>query len=428
MNRSKPASALALLPLLIFLVIYLVTSIIIDDFYKVPISVAFIVASAVSIIMATDLKFSARIERFSSGASDKNIMLMIWVFILAGAFAALAKEIGSIEATVNLAMNILPSNLLLAGIFIAAGFISLSIGTSVGTIVALTPVAIGIADRAEIALPLMVGVVVGGAFFGDNLSFISDTTIAATRTQNCQMRDKFKVNSLIVLPAVLLLIAYYLFEGWSTSSTDIHTNVEWVKVLPYIAILACAIAGMNVILVLIIGIVSTLSVGVANGDITLLDSMTVLGSGITSMGDLIIITLLAGGMLEMIRYNGGINYIIETLTKRVNSKRGGEFTIAALVSLANICTANNTIAVISVGSIAQDISKRFGIDPRKAASILDIYSCFIQGLIPYGAQVLIAAELSSLSPISIVEYLYYPMLLGGVATLSIIFRFPRRYS
>ncbi len=428
MNKTKPANIWALLPLLIFLIIYLVTSIIINDFYKVPISVAFIIASAVSVMMTTDLKFAARVERFSSGASDKNIMLMIWVFILAGAFATLAKEIGSIEATVNVAMNILPSNLLLAGMFIAAGFISLSIGTSVGTIVALTPVAIGIADKAGLELPLMVGVVVGGAFFGDNLSFISDTTIAATRTQNCKMRDKFNVNSLIVLPAVVVLLAFYLFQGWSNSEVIEYAAVEWLKVFPYVAILGCAISGMNVILVLLVGIISTLVVGLIGGDITLLDSMSVLGSGVTGMGELIIITLLAGGMLEMIRYNGGISYIIESLTKRVNSKRGGEFTIAALVSLANICTANNTIAVISVGSIARNISEKFGIDSRKVASILDTYSCFIQGIIPYGAQVLIAAKLSGLSPISIVEYLYYPMLLGVVATLSIIFRYPRRYS
>ena len=248
------------------------------------------------------------------------------------------------------------------------------------------------------------------------------------RSQNCKMRDKFNVNSLIVLPAVVVLLAFYLFQGWSNSEVIEYAAVEWLKVFPYVAILGCAISGMNVILVLLVGIISTLVVGLIGGDITLLDSMSVLGSGVTGMGELIIITLLAGGMLEMIRYNGGISYIIESLTKRVNSKRGGEFTIAALVSLANICTANNTIAVISVGSIARNISEKFGIDSRKVASILDTYSCFIQGIIPYGAQVLIAAKLSGLSPISIVEYLYYPMLLGVVATLSIIFRYPRRYS
>ncbi len=427
-NETKPANGWALLPLVVFLAVYLVTSLVVNDFYKMPISIAFVISSAVAILMTRGVKLSERVERFSKGASDKNIMLMIWIFILAGAFATLAREIGCVDATVNLTLNILPSNLLFTGIFIAAGFISLSVGTSVGTTVALTPVAAGIAESIGVDTAMMVGVVVGGAFFGDNLSFISDTTIAATRTQHCKMKDKFKVNIAIVMPAVILLSLFYLYLGWSMTEEVARRAFEWVKVVPYIVIIVTAVIGVNVIMVLVIGIITTLVVGIIGGDISLLDSMTVLGSGITGMGELIIITLLAGGMLELIRYNGGISFIIESLTRRVNSKRGGEFTIAALVSLANICTANNTVAVISVGGIAKSISDKFGIDPRRSASILDTFSCFIQGIIPYGAQVLIASELSGLSPIEIVQYLYYPILLGVATSLAILLRYPRRYS
>lgn len=424
---NKP-SFWALSPLFVFLGLYLVTSLIINDFYKVPITVAFLLSSIYAICITKGLSLNNRIMQFSAGASDKNIMLMIWIFILAGAFAQSAKDIGSIDATVNLTLQLLPSNLLLAGIFLAACFISLSIGTSVGTIVALVPVVAGIADKTDMNMAFMTAIVVGGAFFGDNLSFISDTTIAATRTQGCSMRDKFRANFLIVLPAALLILGWYIYQGMDITITHEVTKVEWIKVLPYIIVLLTAFLGLNVAIVLLLGIFSTGLVGMITGSINLFDWFGSMGSGITNMGELLIVTLLAGGMLELIRFNGGVDYILKALTQKINGKRGAEFCIAALVSIANLCTANNTIAIITVGPLARDIATRYGIDKRKSASILDTFSCFVQGMIPYGAQMLIAAKLTSLSPISIIEYLYYPMSIGIVATLSIILRHPKKYS
>ena len=374
------------------------------------------------------MKLSERVERFSAGAAHKNIMLMIWIFVLAGAFAASAKEMGAIDATVNLTLRILPDSLLLPGIFIAACFISLAIGTSVGTIVALVPVAAGIAQQTGLDVALMVAVVVGGAFFGDNLSFISDTTIAATRTQECDMRDKFKVNSMIVGPAAVAVASIYLLESLSVQIPVQTEPVEWVKVLPYLVVLGTALAGVNVMFVLVIGLVATGVAGLLTGGFGLFGWLGAMGGGITGMGELIIITLLAGGMLELIRLGGGIDYVITRLTNRVRGKRGAELSIAALVSIANCCTANNTIAIITVGPIARDIAVRFGVDPRKSASILDTFSCFVQGLIPYGAQLLIAAGLTALSPLEIMRYLYYPVMMGFFALLSILLRYPRRYS
>ena len=418
----------ALSPLLVFLCLYLVTSLIVNDFYKVPITVAFLISSVYAICITKGLPLNDRIMQFSVGASNKNILLMIWIFILAGAFAQSAKDIGSIDATVNLTLQLLPENLLLAGIFLAACFISLSIGTSVGTIVALVPVVAGIAEKTELSMPFMTAIVVGGAFFGDNLSFISDTTIAATRTQGCVMRDKFRANFLIVLPAALLVLAWYIYRGLDISIVNETQQVEWIKVIPYIIVLLTAFFGLNVTIVLLLGILSTSIVGIATGSITFFDWFSSMGTGISGMGELIIVTLLAGGMLELIRFNGGVDYILQTLTRRINGKRGAEFCIAALVSIANICTANNTIAIITVGPLVRDIANRYKIDNRKSASILDTFSCAIQGIIPYGAQLLIAAKLAVLSPLSIIEYLYYPITIGIMATISIIFRYPKRYS
>ena len=335
---NKP-SLWALSPLLVFLCLYLVTSIIVDDFYKVPITVAFMISSVYAICITKGLSLNERMLQYSIGAANKNIMLMIWIFILAGAFAQSAKDIGAIDATVNMTLHLLPDNLLLAGVFLAACFISISIGTSVGTIVALVPVVVGIAEKTDMNLAFMVGIVVGGAFFGDNLSFISDTTIAATRTQGCAMRDKFRVNFMIALPAALIVFSYYIFRGMDIMTTPQIQSVEWVKVTPYLVVLGTAIAGMNVTLVLILGIAATGIIGMLTGSINFFDWFGSLGTGITGMGDLIIITLMAGGMLELIRFNGGVDYIIQKLTKHVNSKRGAELCIATLVSIANFCTA-----------------------------------------------------------------------------------------
>ena len=417
----------SLSPLAVFLCLYLITSLLVNDFYKVPITVAFLLSSCYAIAITRGLKLEQRVYQFSVGAGNKNILLMIWIFVLAGAFAQSAKQMGAIDATVNLTLHILPDNLLLAGIFIAACFISLSIGTSVGTIVALTPVAVGLAEKTGIDLPYMVAIVVGGSFFGDNLSFISDTTIASTKTQDCVMRDKFKVNFMIVVPAALIVLGIYIFQGLSLSAAPQIQEIEWIKVIPYLIVLGTAIAGMNVMSVLLLGIFSTGIIGLFTG-MGFFDWFGAMGTGITGMGELIIITLLAGGMLETIRYNGGIDFIIARFTRHVTGKRGAELSIAALVSVANLCTANNTIAIITTGPIAKDIAKRFHLDRRKTASILDTFSCLIQGIIPYGAQMLIAAGLAGISPLGIIGNLYYPFCMGACAILAILIRYPRRYS
>lgn len=424
---NKP-NGWALMPLVVFLCLYLVTSLIVNDFYKVPITVAFMVASIYAVATTKGLSLNDRILQYSSGAANKNIMLMLWIFILAGAFAQSAKAMGAIDATVNLTLLLLPDNLLLAGIFLASCFISLSIGTSVGTIVALVPVAAGIAAKTDVNLAFMTALVIGGAFFGDNLSFISDTTIAATRTQGCVMRDKFRVNFMIAVPAALLVFIYYIIYGVHVESANEIQSIEWAKVIPYLIVLGTAIAGMNVTLVLLLGLLSTGVIGLIYGSFDLFGWFASMGEGITDMGELIIITLMAGGMLELIRFNGGVDYILHRLTQHVKNKRGAELSIATLVSLANFCTANNTIAIITVGPLANNIAEQFKVDKRKSASVLDIFSCVVQGIIPYGAQMLIAAELTQLSPISIIGYLYYPITLGIIALLSILFRYPKRYS
>lgn len=419
---------MALTPLMVFLVLYLVTSILLNDFYKVPITVAFMVSAMYAIAITRGMPLSQRISHFSEGAGNRNMMLMIWIFILAGAFASSAKAMGAIDATVNLTLHVLPSSMLLPGLFLAACFISLSVGTSVGTIVALTPVAVGIAQQTGATLPLIVATVVGGSFFGDNLSFISDTTIVATQTQGCRMRDKFLVNSRIVVPAALVVLLLYIVLGRDIHAPSDLPPVEWVKVIPYLAVLGTAIAGLNVMLVLLIGIVLAGGIGILGGYYDFWAWFGSMGDGILGMSELIIVTLMAGGMLEMIRLNGGIDYLTSKLTFRVNGKRGAELSVGVLVMLADFCTANNTIAIITVGPIAHNIATRYGLDNRKVASLLDTFSCFAQGIIPYGAQMLMAAGLSQLAPTQIMGYLYYPYAIGVVALVSVLLRYPRKYS
>lgn len=419
---------LALSPLLVFILLYLVTSIIARDFYKVPITVAFMVSSIYAVIVSRGLPLKKRIDIFSSGAGTSQMMLMIWIFILAGAFANSAKVMGAIDATVNLSLMLLPANMLLAGLFLAACFISLSIGTSVGTIVALVPITAGISDHIGMSLPMIVAVVVGGSFFGDNLSFISDTTIVATSTQECRLSDKFRVNSFIVMPVAVVMLIIYIFMGIGTQVENKIGDIDFISVIPYLVVLITAILGMNVMAVLTIGLLLTGIIGLLHGAFDFYGWMQAMGNGIMGMGELIIITIMAGGMLELIKYNGGIDYIINMMTRHVNSKRGAELSIAALVSLVNICTANNTVAILTVGGIAKKIGDRFGVDSRKCASILDTFSCMMQGIIPYGAQLLMAGGLAALNPISIIPYLYYPFLLGIMALGSILVRYPKKYS
>ena len=419
---------LALSPLLVFVALYVVTSIVAGDFYKVPITVAFLAASAYAVVARGGIPQARRIDIFSRGAATGQMMLMIWIFILAGAFAQSAKAMGSIDATVGLALTMLPARMLLAGLFLAACFISLSIGTSVGTIVALTPIAAGIATQTDTPAALMTAVVVGGSLFGDNLSFISDTTIAATSTQGCRLSDKFRVNAFIVAPAALVVLAVYVVMGSQVGTPHDAGSVEWIKVVPYLAVLATAVAGMNVMAVLAMGIALTGIIGIADGAFDAYGWMQAIGTGISGMGELIIITMMAGGLLEIIKHNGGIDFIIQRLTRHVRTKRGAELTIAALVSMVNLCTANNTVAILTVGGIAKQIGDRYGVDNRKCASILDTFSCTMQGIIPYGAQLLMAAGLAGLNPISILPWLFYPLCIGVAALVAILMRLPRRYS
>ena len=419
---------MALSPLAVFITLYLVTSIAAGDFYKVPITVAFMTASIYAVVISGGIPLTKRIDTFSRGASTGQMMLMIWIFILAGAFANSAKAMGSIDATVNLTLALMPPQMLLAGLFLAACFISLSIGTSVGTIVALTPIAAGVATQTGSSVAMMTAIVVGGSFFGDNLSFISDTTIAATQTQGCKLSDKFRVNSFIVVPTAVVIFIVYILMGAEVQQPNDIPVLEPMKIIPYLAVLITAIFGMNVMAVLTLGIVLTGIIGLLNGSYDLYGWFGSMGNGIVSMGELIIITMMAAGLLALIKQQGGIDYIINLLTRHVSSKRGAELSIAALVSLVNVCTANNTVAIITVGGIAKHIGDRFGLDNRKCASILDTFSCFTQGLIPYGAQMLMAAGLAELNPIAILPYLYYPFAIGIAAILAIVLRYPRRYS
>lgn len=406
---------------MVFLILYLATSLILNDFYKVPITVAFL-ASSIYALAITPGKLSDNLKVFSKGAGDNNLLLMLWIFIMAGAFAACAKDMGGIEATVNTALRWLPSNILLPGLFVASCFISLAIGSSTGTVAALVPIAWGLSGEINADPAMTVGLVVGGAYFGDNLSFISDTTIVATQTQGCKMSDKFRENIKIVgMVAIIMLVAYYIIGKDVKGMNDVP-QVDFIRVLPYLIVIASAVAGMNVVIVLMVGIALTGVIGISQGSFDIWQWLASIQRGISSMSDLIIMTLLAGGMLAIIKHNGGINYLIKAMSLKVSGKRGGEFCIAFMTVIVNMCTANNTVALITVGPIAKDISDKYGISPKRSASILDTMSCFTQGLLPYGIQTLMAVQLTSniLTPIDVVSHLYYPMLIGLAVMISII--------
>lgn len=436
MSNKKGLLALSPLFLLIVLIVaFTVYSV--DSSHQdtsLSLTVAFMISSIYAVAISGGMPVRKRVDTYSKGAGANNLMLMLWIYVLAGSFAASAKAMGAVDATVNLALSILPASMILPELFLAACFISVSIGTSVGTVVALVPIAAGLAHSMDANVGMMTAIIVGGAYFGDNLSFISDTTVVATQTQNCKMSDKFKVNSMIVVPAaVLVLIAYSVMGVGLQAPTHIN-EVEYMKVLPYLIVLVTAIAGMNVMAVLTLGTLLCGAIGIgshllgASGSYDLFGWFSAMGNGIIGMGELIIIAMMAGGMLEIIRENGGIDFIINKITAHVNSKRGAELSIAALVSMVNICTANNTVAILTVGNISKKIGDRFGVDNRKAASILDTFSCMVQGLIPYGVQMLLAAGLANLSPMDILPYLYYPLAIGVAALLAILLRYPKRYS
>lgn len=436
MSNKKGLLALSPLFLLIVLIVaFTVYSI--DASHKdtnLSLTVAFMISSIYAIAISGGMPIKSRVDTYSKGAGANNLMLMLWIYVLAGSFAASAKAMGAVDATVNLALSILPASMILPGLFLAACFISVSIGTSVGTVVALVPIAAGLAHSMDVNTGMMTAIIVGGAYFGDNLSFISDTTVVATQTQNCKMSDKFRVNSLIVVPAAVIVLAIYAVMGIGLQAPTDIPEVEYVKVLPYLVVLVTAVAGMNVMAVLTMGTLLCGVIGVscqllgATGGYGLFGWFSAMGNGIIGMGELVIIAMMAGGMLEIIRENGGINYIIDKITAHVSNKRGAELSIAALVSMVNVCTANNTVAILTVGNIAKKIGDKFGVDNRKAASILDTFSCTVQGLIPYGVQMLLAAGLAKLSPMDILPYLYYPLAIGIAALFSILFRYPKRYS
>nr|WP_297065055.1 Na+/H+ antiporter NhaC family protein [Prevotella sp.] len=436
MSNKKGLLALSPLFLLIVLIVaFTVYSV--DASHKdtnLSLTVAFMISSIYAIAISGGMPIKSRVDTYSKGAGANNLMLMLWIYVLAGSFAASAKAMGAVDATVNLALSILPASMILPGLFLAACFISVSIGTSVGTVVALVPIAAGLAHSMDVNIGMMTAIIVGGAYFGDNLSFISDTTVVATQTQNCKMSDKFRVNSLIVVPAAVIVLAIYAVMGIGLQAPTDIPEVEYVKVLPYLVVLVTAVAGMNVMAVLTMGTLLCGVIGVscqllgAAGGYDLFGWFSAMGNGIIGMGELVIIAMMAGGMLEIIRENGGINYIIDKITAHVSNKRGAELSIAALVSMVNVCTANNTVAILTVGNIAKKIGDKFGVDNRKAASILDTFSCTVQGLIPYGVQMLLAAGLANLSPMDILPYLYYPLAIGIAALFSILFRYPKRYS
>ena len=405
---------------LLFFVLYSGTALLSGSFHALPVSVAFMAAAVWGLLLFPSVPFSEKIEAFSRGAAHRDIMMMIWIFMMAGAFAESARSLGAVDATVALTLHFMPATMLPAGLFLAVCFISLSIGTSVGTIVALIPVAVGLAEQAGFSSAMIGGIVVGGAFFGDNLSFISDTTIAATRTQGCAMRDKFRANFRIVLPAAALAIFIYVVRGQDCGEVLAQQgDIAWEAAIPYLAVLVLALMGVHVLLALFIGIIATGLLGLVScgGIDTWLSS---LGQGVLGMGELICVTLLAGGLLGLIRHYGGISYLVRLLLRGMRGKRTAELGIALMVTLSNLCTANNTVAILTVGDIAHAIAEKFHISPARAASLLDTFSCLVQGALPYGAQLLMASRLSGLDAGQMIPELIYPMLLGGCALISIL--------
>ena len=382
----------------------------------------FISISIIAILLSRGMSLRERIAEFSKGAGQKDLLLMVWIFVLAGAFASSAKAMGAVDATVNLTLQLLPANFLLAGLFISACVVSLCMGTSVGTIVAFMPIAASLADKTEMSLPLMAAAIVGGAFFGDNLSFISDTTIVATQSQGCKMSDKFRYNFFLVLPVAIIVCLIYLLMGASGNGVVTGETVLWWKIIPYAAVLLSAAMGMNVMLVLLMGNVLTGIVGIAEGSEGVMEWTSSMTSGIMGMSELILISMMAGGIFALITKQGVMEQFIQQVSKKIHTQRGAELSICMLVGVVNAMTANNTVAILSVGDIAKQIATRFGIDPRRSASLLDTTSCAVQGLLPYGAQLLMASSLAGISALSILPYLYYPMLIGLVVILTILIR------
>ncbi|WP_407406799.1 Na+/H+ antiporter NhaC family protein [Peribacillus sp.] len=425
MSLDNKGNPWALTPFIVFLILFIGSGVITKDFYTFPVIVAIAIASATALAMNRKESFNHKVEIFCKGAGDSNIMLMVVIFLLAGAFSEVANGMGAVASTVNLALSIVPQNLLMVGLFIIACFISLSMGTSMGTIVALAPIGVGISEQTDISVALSMAAVIGGSMFGDNLSFISDTTIAAVRTQGTKMKDKFKVNFFIVLPAAVITCVILGFLTMGEQATISGEAYSWVKILPYLCVLVAALAGINVFLVLSIGIVFAGIIGLADGSYHAMEVIQKVGDGMAGMYEISFLAILIAGMVSVIKHNGGIDYLLNLVTKKSKSKKSAEFSIAGLVALTNLSTANNTISIIIAGPLAKNIAEKYEIDPRKSASLLDVFACSIQGLLPYGAQLLLAAGVAHISPISILPYSFYPVLIGISGIIAILIGFPR---
>ena len=423
MEKEKKGRAIALLPIGVFLIIFLGAGIVFQDFYAMPAIVAFLIALFVAFLQNKELSFNKKIEVIAKGVGEENIITMSLIFLCAGGFSGAVTAAGGVDSTVNLGLSLIPAHFAVAGLFLIGCFISVSMGTSMGTIAALAPIAVGISEKTGFALSICIGAVVCGAMFGDNLSMISDTTIAAVKTQGCEMKDKFKANFFIVLPAAIITVLIFWF---ATRNMNFHLeeNVSYSlwEVLPYMVVLLGALIGINVFVVLISGIVISLIVGVSMGHIALSEMFQVVGNGVTSMYDITVISIIVACIVSLVKEHGGIQFILDLIKSKINGRRGAEFGIALLALFVDACTANNTVAIVMTGPIAKEISEEFDVDPRRSASLLDMFTSVGQGIIPYGAQLLSAATLTGLTPLQIIPNLYYPLLMGVCGVLAIIFR------
>ncbi len=422
-RENKGGNPWALLPIGVFLVLFIGMGCILGDFQKIPAIVAFLIALLVAFLQNRQTNYQRKIRIITRGIGEENIVTMCLIFLVAGGFSGAVKAAGGVESTVNLGLSLMPSNIAVAGLFLIGCFISLSMGTSMGTIAAMAPIGVGISEKTGIGLPLCVGAVVCGAMFGDNLSMISDTTIAAVRTQGCEMKDKFRENFLIVLPAAAITVLLFLILSGNVEGQGFQDlDYELLKVAPYLVVLAGALIGINVFVVLIGGTVLSLLVGVGTGTIPLSDMFQVVGEGVTGMYDITVISLIVACIVALVKDYGGIQFLLRVIKKRIRGTKGGELGIALLALAVDACTANNTVAIVMAGPIAKEISNEYGISPRRSASLLDIFASVGQGIIPYGAQLLSAAGLAALSPIEIMPYLFYPALMGISAICFILFR------
>lgn len=421
----KKGNPWALFPFIVFLCLFIGSGIILNDFYAFPVIVAITIAAAVAIAMNRKEKLVTKVNIFCDGAGNTNVMLMVVIFLLAGAFSGTASGMGAVDSTVNFALSFVPANLLVVGLFVIACFISLAMGTSVGTIVALAPIGLGIADQTDISLPLILASLIGGAMFGDNLSFISDTTITAVRTQGAEMKDKFKVNFFIVLPAAVITCIILAMLTIGETAVVAGGEYSFVKIIPYLFVIIFALIGMNVFAVLASGIGLAGLIGLIDGSYTVMGLVQAIGDGMAGMFEMALLAILIAGMVEVIKHNGGIDFLLHVATRKIKNKRDAQFAIAGLVGLTDLSTANNTIAIMIAGPLAKNIASEYDIEPRKAASIIDIFSCTVQGIIPYGAQLIVAAGIAGISPVLIMQYAYYPILIGICGIIAILIGYPK---